>query len=103
MVDFAADSALAIRELANCTVAITLEGVVVADGIPGIFNEAAEVVSPYDSERAITKPAVTVATGDFAGITSQHVLKIREVEYKFDGKPRADIDGMTVVYLGVKK
>lgn len=102
MIDFAADSALAIQELANCTVYAKLEGVVVAD-FPGIFDEAAEAISPYESERLIIKPAVTAASSDMAGITSAHVLQIRDVEYKFDGKPRPDGHGLTVVYLGVKK
>lgn len=93
---------VAVTKFTNVTATITLNGIVVKT-IPGIFDEAAEVVSSYESERLITKPAVTVASVDLEGIASAHVLQIRDVEYKFDGKPRPDGHGLTIIYLGVKK
>jgi len=92
---------LAVTKFGNVTASITLAGVVVKT-IPGIFDEAAEIVSPFDSERSIVKPVLVVESVDLFGITSDHVIEINNVEHKFDGKPKVE-KGLTTVYLGVKK
>lgn len=92
---------LAVTRFGNVTASVTLAGVVVKT-IPGIFDEAAEVVSPFDSERSIIKPVLVVESIDLFGVTNEHVIEINCVEYKFDGKPKAE-KGLTTVYLGVRK
>lgn len=101
--DLTADATFAIEEAANCTVTARLDGVPVCEPFSGIFDEHAQVAQPWESERAIVKPALTVTDASLAGITSAHTLEIRGVEYKFDGKPQPDGTGLTVVYLGVKR
>jgi len=87
---------------ANVDVTITLGGVLVRN-IRGIFDESSEVVSPYEASQISLKPAVTIQDSDFLGVTSANVLTIRDKNYQFDGKPRPDGNGFTLIYLQVKK
>lgn len=91
----------AVAKFGNATASITLSGVVVAT-IPGIFDEFAEVVSPYDSERLVVKPVFTVEAESMASISSDNVLAINGVDYSFDGKPKRE-GGLVAIYLAVKK
>ena len=101
--DFSSDAAIFLSEFSNCTVTAILAGVVVKAPFPGIFDEKAETFRPYESERSILKPAVTVLHSDFDGIDSNHILEIRGKQYTFDGKPLHDVEGLTIAYLAVKK
>ena len=101
--DFSADAEIFIQEFANCTVTPRLVGVAVKEPFPGIFDESAAPVQAYEAERVMFKPLVTVSSTDFNGIDSKHTLEIRGKEYTFDGKPRPDGAGLTVVTLAVKK
>lgn len=92
----------------NCDVSITLSEVTVKS-FRGIFDQSNEVVSPYESDRLVARPIVSVLDSDFEGTTSAHVLLIkldREAigkDYKFDGKPRPDSAGLTIIHLAEKK
>jgi hypothetical protein len=107
-VDTSADLSMIMAEAANCTVTARLAGVAVAT-FRGIFDEKAEPVQPYESERLMLRPVVTVLTGDLAGIDSSHALEITRdgglqgQSYTFDGKPSPDGEGLTLVALAVKK
>lgn len=91
----------------NCDVSIMLSGVLVKS-IRGIYDQSNEMVSPYESDRLVTRPHVAVLDTAFIGVTSGHVLKLKKdneitvKDYKLDGAPRPDGAGLTVVYLGVK-
>ncbi len=93
---------VASRTFANVDVTISLDGLLVRN-IRGIFDESSEVVSPFESSQVVIKPAVTVNDTDFIGITSENALTIRGKDYRFDGKPRPDGHGFTLIYLQVKK
>ncbi len=94
---------VSIGAFANVDVSISLDGLLVRDDIRGIFDESSEVVSPYEASQIVFKPAVSVQDSDFSGITSANVLTIRGKDYRFDGKPRPDGNGFTLIYLQVKK
>jgi len=89
-------------KFANCTVLVTLDGVHEAD-FPGIFDERGETVTPYEADRTVFHPVVTVEIGNLNGIGSAHVFGINGKQYKFDGKPHPDGEGFTVVHLAEKK
>ena len=86
----------------NVDVLISLTGAAVKT-IRGIFDENSEVVSPFETERVQIQPAVTVLSSDLESITSNHLLTIRGKNYSFDGKPRPDGHGFTLIYLTGKK
>lgn len=91
-----------IRAFANVDVRLTLNGVYVRN-IRGIFDEFSEVVSPFEMSQMQIKPVLNVQDSDFNGITSEYTLTIRNKNYQFDGKPRPDGHGMTLIYLAGKK
>jgi hypothetical protein len=106
--DFSADNQLFIDEFANATVTVTLTGVAVQT-FRAIFDESVEVISPYQSERANFKPQLAALTSNIAVIDSSmvfEVLKDGESETRrcsFDGKPRPDGSGLSMVFLAGKK
>ena len=92
----------AINRFANADIVISLSGVEVKT-VRGIFDESNEVASPFESDRIQFKPAVSLSDSDMAGITSAHTLTISGKAYQFDGKPRPDGHGMTLIYLTGKR
>lgn len=93
----------------NADVVITLTGAAV-NTIRGIFDENSEVVSPFETERVQIQPALTVLSSELESITSNHLLTVRpdrspgvSKNYSFDGKPRPDGHGFTLIYLTGKK
>jgi hypothetical protein len=90
-------------KFSNVTVNVTLSGVAVGVPFPAVFDESSEVVSPWESEKVLFKPLLSVESKYLNGVTSANVLEISGVEYKFDGKPRRDGAGMALIHLAVKK
>jgi hypothetical protein len=105
--DFNQDLQAMMDMFANCDVSITLSGALVKS-IHGIFDQSNEVVSPFESDRIIVKPLLTVLDKDFTDVTSANVLTITRdgatsgKDYKLDGKPRPDGAGMTIIHLAEK-
>jgi hypothetical protein len=91
-----------IRAFANVDVRLTLSGVYVRN-TRGIFDEFSESVSPFEMSQMQIKPTLSIQDKDFAGITSEYTLTINGKNYQFDGKPRPDGHGMTVMYLTGKR
>lgn len=93
---------ISLGHFGNVDVLISLTGAAVKT-IRGIFDESSEVVSPFDTERVQIQPAVTVLSSEMDGITSNHLLTINGKNYSYDGKPRPDGHGFTLIYLIGKK
>ena len=97
-----------LASFANCTVTVQLGGVGVSS-FRAIFDDSVEVVSPYQIDQTSFKPQMTALSTDISAIsgsTSFDILRDNETEskiYSFDGKPRPDGSGLTLVYLAVKK
>jgi hypothetical protein len=95
-----------LARFANADVSVTLAGVGVRT-FRAIFDQVNEPVS-IEMQQTNTKPSITCLSADMAGVTGSHVLDItRDADgvsrqYKFDGKPRPDGAGFTLVYLGRK-
>jgi len=104
----AADAAIFISEFANCTVTGQLAGVGVRT-FRAIFDDSASVASPYEMDQTEFKPQMTALSADISAIAGAQTFDITrdgETEgkrYCFDGKPRPDGAGLTVVFLAVNK
>lgn len=98
----------AVERFANCTVTAQLGGVGVSS-FRAIFDDNVEVVSPYQIDQVSFKPQIAALSADIAAISGSTTFDIKrdsETEskvYSFDGKPRPDGSGLTLVYLAVKK
>lgn len=93
---------------ANATVTALLHEVATTT-FRAIYDDSVEVVSPYQEDQVIFKPAMTALSTDIAAIAGAQtfeILRDGETEskiYAFDGKPRPDGSGLTLVLLAVKR
>ena len=98
----------ALTTFANCAVIALLHDVETVT-FRAIFDDSVEVASAYQEDQVIFKPAMTALSTDIAAISGAQtfeILRDGETEskvYAFDGKPRPDGSGLTLVLLAVKR
>lgn len=98
----------ALTSFANCAVTALLHDVETVT-FRAIFDDSVEVVSPYEENQVTFKSAITALSTDIAAIAGAQtfeILRDGETEskvYTFDGKPRPDGSGLTLVLLAVKR
>lgn len=80
---------------------LKLAGVAVGDPVAGLFDESVEVVSPYNVEEVVLRPAVTFPSSGVVGIDKKHTITRNSTgtEYRVYGDPRPDGAGMTRFFL----
>ena len=105
--DFSDDHQTMMDMFANCDVSVKLSEVQVLS-FRAIFDISSDSAAAFQSDLVVFKPSLTGISSDVAQISSAHVMDIARdglpgsKQYKFDGKPRPDGAGLTVVHLGEK-
>lgn len=96
--DFEKDLATIFADWAE-TFTVKLAGATVAT-VSGLFDEAVEVVSPYETDTVVVRPAASFQSGAVAAFGRSHTFTRDKtgVAYKAFGDPQPEM-GLTRIFL----